>query len=391
MRIMLLSAILALATTSASAEVMVRIAYLEQQIQHPPTLSNLNPLPEDLGQAGAELGLADNRAAGRFLGHDYRLSARKVPVGGDFLAVGRELLKTSRLLVVKAPAEDLLTLADLPEAAGALIFNSAAQDDRLRDADCRANLLHSMPSYAMRADALAQFMSKKRWTDWALIVGTHPDDLAFAEALRTAARKFRLRIRDEKTWAFDADMRRNASQEVPPFTQSLAAHDVLVVADETGDFGRFLLYNTWEPRPVAGSEGVSPQGWSGAVEQWGAAQLQGRFYARSGRDMRAEDYAAWAALRSIGEAVTRSGTSDPAALRDYLFSDAFKLAGFKGRPLSYRRWNGQLRQPIPLVHPRALVAQAPLEGFLHQFTELDTLGIDAPESNCRAFPEQPNS
>ncbi|WP_193371575.1 ABC transporter substrate-binding protein [Pelagibius marinus] len=387
MRTMILSAILAFAASSASAEVSVRIAYLEHQVKHPPTLSNLDPLPEDLGQAGAELGLVENQASGRFLGQAYTLSVRSVPPDEDFLAAGREVLSETRLLVVKAPAEELLALADLPEAAGALIFNSSAQDTRLRDADCRANLLHSIPSYAMRADALAQFMSKKRWSVWALVVGTHPGDLAFAEALRAAARKFGLRISDEKTWAFGADMRRNAAQEVPPFTQSLKAHDVLVVADEIGDFGRYLLYNTWLPRPVAGSEGVAPMAWSGAVEQWGAAQLQGRFYARTGRKMRAEDYAAWAAVRSIGEAVTRSGADEPDALRDYILSDAFELAGFKGRPLSYRQWNGQLRQPIPLVQPRALVAQAPLDGFLHQHTELDTLGLDAPECNCRAFLE----
>jgi hypothetical protein len=30
---------------------------------------------------------------------------------------------------------------------------------------------------------------------------------------------------------------------------------------------------------------------------------------------------------------------------------------------------------------------APLEGFLHQRTELDTLGIDEAESQCQAFKE----
>ena len=61
------------------------------------------------------------------------------------------------------------------------------------------------------------------------------------------------------------------------------------------------------------------------------------------------------------------------------------LGGFKGRPLTYRGWNGQLRQPIAIAHPRALVAQAPLEGFLHQTNELDSLGLDRPESTCEAF------
>ncbi len=55
--------------------------------------------------------------------------------------------------------------------------------------------------------------------------------------------------------------------------------------------------------------------------------------------------------------------------------------------MNYRGWNGQLRQPIPLVTGRAVVATAPLDGFLHQVSELDTLGIDQPESKCTAFAE----
>ena len=103
------------------------------------------------------------------------------------------------------------------------------------------------------------------------------------------------------------------------------------------------------------------------------------------REMTAQDYAAWAAVRTLGEAMTRTNANDPETLRSYITSDQFELAGFKGRPLTYRAWNGQLRQPIAIAHPRALVAQAPLEGFLHQTNELDSLGLDRPESTCEAF------
>ena len=121
------------------------------------------------------------------------------------------------------------------------------------------------------------------------------------------------------------------------------------------------------------------------IEQWGAAQLQNRFEEENGRKMGPEDYAAWAATRTLGEAVTRTNRGDVETLRAFIFSDDFELAGFKGRPLTYRDWNGQLRQPIAIAHPRALVITAPLEGFLHQTNELDSLGLDRPESNCKAF------
>ncbi|AVO39756.1 branched-chain amino acid ABC transporter substrate-binding protein [Pukyongiella litopenaei] len=369
----------------ALAELSLPVGYLERQMERPPVLSNLDPVPHDLGAAGAALGIDDNRTTGQFLGHGYELDTVRVAPGEDVVAAAARMLEQTRFLVIDAPAADLLAIADLPEAQGAILFNASAPDTSLREGDCRGNLFHTIPSAAMRADALLQFLQYRRWTALAMISGPHDADVAFADALRRAAVKFGMEIGVEQTWSFDADMRRNAAQEVPLFTQDLGDHDVLLVVDERDDYARYIPYNTWLPRPVAGSDGIVPVAWSRVVEQWGAAQLQGRFSDAAGRDMRSVDYAAWAAVRALGEAVTRTGSDDPATLRAFLLSDAFELAGFKGRPLSFRAWNGQLRQPIPLVTSRALVAQAPLDGFLHQHNEMDTLGIDAPESTCTRF------
>lgn len=381
----LLAFIAVVAAEAPAAEIAVPIHYLRVEVEAPPTLSNLEEIPEDLGLAGARLGLSDNATTGRFLGHLYSLAETSTPPGEDPLPQARAALAETALLIVDAPAAALLDIADLPEAKDALIFNAAAADDALRDDACRANVLHSAASFAMRADALGQFLLKKRWTRLAMIAGAQPDDAAYADALKAAATKLGLEVVGEKAWRFDADMRRNAAQEVPVFTQDFDDHDVLVVVDEIGDFGRYVLFNAWTPRPVVGSEGLVAASWSPAVEQWGAAQLQSRFHKSAERAMRPRDYAAWAAVRSIGEAVTRAQTDDAAELRAFILSDDFALAGFKGRPMSYRAWNGQLRQPIPLVHPRALAALAPIDGFLHERTELDTLGLDAPQSRCAAF------
>ncbi|MDX1321127.1 MAG: branched-chain amino acid ABC transporter substrate-binding protein, partial [Oceanospirillum sp.] len=145
-------------------------------------------------------------------------------------------------------------------------------------------------------------------------------------------------------------------------------------------------YNTWLPRPVAGTQGLTPVAWHRVVEQWGAAQLQSRFIKQQQRNMQSEDYAAWAAVRSVAEAVTQN-RKDPKAyeashIQQFLLSDQFHLAAFKGHKLTYRDWNGQLRQPIPLVQPRSLVSQSPQAGFLHPVPELDTLGFDRQESQC---------
>ena len=55
----------------AQAELGITIHYLKQEVAAPPTLSNLDPIPDDLGQRGAELGLEDNITTGRFLGQSY--------------------------------------------------------------------------------------------------------------------------------------------------------------------------------------------------------------------------------------------------------------------------------------------------------------------------------
>ncbi|MET1416569.1 ABC transporter substrate-binding protein [Roseibium sp. HPY-6] len=363
------------------------IGYLEQVEVQPPVLSNLDPVPENEGLSGAELGLKDNATTGRFLKQSYSLETRIVDVGGDFEAAARELLALTPFVVVKAPRKNLLMLADLPEAGSAILFNAGSPDTDLRNEACRVNVLHTLPSRAMLTDALAQFAVRRKWTDWVMLSGPNPKDEAFADSIAGSARKFGITMRESKVWDVDADMRRNAFQELPLFTQDFPEHDLLIVADETDDFGRYVPFNSWEPRPVAGTEGLVPAAWDRTVEQWGAAQLQKRFEKGAERPMRPVDYAAWAAVRVIGEAVTRTNQAEPSAIRAYILSDDFELAGFKGRPQTFRTWNGQMRQPIPVTHGRAVVAQAPFEGFLHQRTELDTLGIDEAETACTAFRE----
>lgn len=380
-----LAMVLLCPSAAAQADTTLSIGYLSVEAPRPPVLSNLDPMPDDLGVAGAILGIGDNNTTGRFLGQIYTLSPKAVGLGDDAVAAARVLLAQSPYLVLDAPPKVQLAIADLPEARGAILFNTSAGDEALRDTDCRRNLLHTLPSYAMRTDALAQVFVEKRWTDLVMISGGQDSDIAYAQAMRTSLAKFGLKLSAEKNWLANADMRRNAAQEVPLFTQDFGDYDALIVADEAGDFGRYILYNTWAARPVVGSEGLSAVTWSPVIEQWGAAQLQSRFFKSAAREMEPQDYAAWAAVRTLGEAMTRTTSNDPKTLRDYILSDRFELAGFKGRPMTYRSWNGQLRQPIAVVHPRAMVAQAPLEGFLHRGNELDTLGLDKPESKCEAF------
>ena len=362
-------------------ELDINIVYLEQQRERPPVLSNLVVHPEDEGEQGAILGTADNNTTGKFLKHTYTLETIIVPPEEDVVAAAQAALEGTKLVVLNMPSDKLLQIANLPAAADDLLFNAGSANVSLRSGDCRANVLHTLPSRAMLTDALMQFFKKRKWDSIYLLEGNRDVDKLYAASVRTSANKFRVSIAAEKQWIDDADMRRNASAEIPLFTQA-RKYDAVVVADEDDDFGQYVQYNTWLPRPVAGTAGLEPVAWDRVVEQWGAAQLQSRFEEQTERSMTSLDYAAWAAVRSIGEAVTRTQNTDPATIGEYLLSDKFALAGFKGAKMTYRKWNGQLRQPIPLVHPQSVVALAPIEGFLHHTSELDTLGLDQPESAC---------
>jgi len=379
----LLLSLLSLPICAASLE--MEVAFIKLQQDRGPVLSNILPEPKDAGLRGAELGIADSNTTGRFLKHHYTLSITESDQWESLAAQAQQLYADGiRVFVADMPSTALQQLSSLL-GEDVLIFNSAAKDDALRTDICLNNTLHSIPSRAMLTDALGQWLKSKRLTKWLLITGATEDDKAYSASLKRAAKRFGHKLVDEKQWSFDTDLRRTAQKEMPLFTQG-KDYDVVVVADERGDFGEYVLYNTWLPRPVVGTQGLTPVTWHRVVEQWGAAQLQSRFDRLAGRWMNNEDYAAWAAVRSVAEAVTRTNSNDVNTLKAYLMSDKFELAGFKGRKLTYREWNGQLRQTIPLIHPRSLVSQSPQEGFLHPASELDTLGYDQPESRCNLQP-----
>jgi len=368
----------------AKAKQAINIAYLTQEQNAPPPLSNLDVFIKNKGVIGAELGIDDDNTTGEFTGQHFNLKKFIVPLDGNIVdTFNKELVGKFEYVVVNLPSEKLNQLADLPAAKQMLLFDVATSDDALRNEQCRSNVLHLLPSRAMRADALAQYMMKKRWDKWFLVIGPNQEDRLFADAIKRAAKRFGMNIVAEKTWEHTYDARRTAQSDVAVFTQADDDYDVLVVADEQGQFGEYLDYRTWIPRPVIGTQGLIATAWHKTHEQWGAVQIQNRFKEKADRWMEEQDYAAYLAVRAIGEAATRSGSNEIKQVKDYMLSDAFALQGYKGNPLSFRSWDGQLRQPVLLAAPRSLVAVAPIEGFLHPKTELDTLGYDQPESQCK--------
>lgn len=381
---------LGLAATSAFAAdpVMIGVGYLGLAGTRS-TLSLVEQPAENDGVAGARLAIEDNNTTGKFLGQRFALEERRIREGEDAVQAATALAERNGFIIADLPADALLKVADALRERGTLLFNAGAIDERLREADCRANVIHTAPTRAMLADALGQYLVWKQWKRWLLVVGSHDEDKLFADALRRTATRFGAKIVQERTFEDAGGARRTDSgvtliqRQMPVFTQQAPSYDVLVAADESEVFGAYLPYRTWDPRPVAGSAGLVPRSWDAAQDQWGAIQMQNRFIKLNSRRMTALDMQAWTAVRMIGEATSRTNSGDVKKVADFIKGPDFSVAAFKGTRLTLRDWNLQLRQPILLVDGRMVVSVSPQEGFLHQVSELDTLGYDRPESKCK--------
>lgn len=366
----------------------IRIGYLRAYAPQL-ALSVLDVPPRDEGVAGAEVAIGDNNTTGAFLGQKFTLDVTEVKPDADVVPAFNEMVaRGDRYVLADISAKQLLSIADIARANDMLIFNVGSTDDILREEECRPNVFHTAPTRTMLADGLAQYLVWKQWRKWVLVYGSHEPDQLFADALRRAATRFGGEIIAEKEFKDTGTARRTDSgvvqiqRQMPVFTQDLPEHDVLLVADESEVFGTYVPFRTWIPRPVAGTAGLIPSAWHPASEQWGGTQIQNRFAKANGRRMLSKDMAAWTAIRILGEAATRTPGADPIKIEAFIRADDFSIAAFKGQKLTFRQWNWQLRQPIFLGDGRSVVSTSPQEGFLHQFSELDTLGVDEPETKC---------
>jgi ABC transporter substrate binding protein (PQQ-dependent alcohol dehydrogenase system) len=388
-RLLFAGAVLFVWTLASAGAAEIKIGYLHGT-KPKPSLSLVQFPADNDGVAGARLAINDNNTTGKFLDQQFSLDEAQLAEGDDAAAAARSMTgRGISFLVADLPADALLMAADQGRRQNLLLFNVGAIDDRLREEDCRANVIHTAPTRSMLADALAQYLVWKQWRRWLLIVGSHAEDKLYGDALRRAAKRFGARIVQEKVFEDTGGARSTDSgialiqRQLPAFTQRAPAYDVLLAADESEVFAAYLPYRTWDPRPVAGSAGLIPTTWDGAHDQWGGVQMQARFMRLFARRMTARDMQAWSAVRMIGEGAARTRSTDPKAVLDFLKGPDFALAAFKGQRLTLRDWNLQLRQPILLSDGRMIVSVSPQEGFLHQFSELDTLGIDRPETKCR--------
>ena len=266
-----------------------------------------------------------------------------------------------------------------------ILFNIGASADDLRGLACSALVLHTYPSASMLSDALAQFLASKSWTQLLVLHGQKPQDKLQLDALVRSAKRYGLKLSKALAFKISGDPRERDLGNTRLLTND-KNHDVVAVLDTEGEFARTLQYNTQWPRPVVGSVGLVPMAWHPRWERNGAPQLNRRFGRLAHRPMTSQDWAAWLAVKAVVAVLSERPQSRLAEQLQLLRSGKIFIDGFKGPALSFRAWDGQLRQPILLGHADGVAASAPFEGVLHPSEVLDTLGFDEKETACRARP-----
>ena len=368
----------------------IKIVHLNRIIEREPTIYSINPEIINNGILGSRMGIKDNNTTGKFTNQNFELIEQNIMPNESAKEIFEKFRKDKyKFFILNVSKDDFNKILSSDLLEDALLINTSLKDNDLRNEKCNKQILHTAPSYRMLSDALTQFLKKKNWVKLLLISGVNERDKQFADSIKVSSKRFGLKIINEKVWDFNHDFRRTADLEVVKFTQG-EKYEVLVLADEGntfGDsgnsFGDYIPYRTWKPTIVVGGEVLKPTSWHFAHEQWGGNQMQSRFLKDSKRLMTNIDFNSWVGVRAIGEAITRTKSLDSKIVLDKIMDEKFNLAAYKGKPVSFRKWNGQLRQPILLVTPRALVSVSPQIGFVHPRTELDTLGVDQPDTKCR--------
>jgi ABC transporter substrate binding protein (PQQ-dependent alcohol dehydrogenase system) len=334
--------------------------------------------------AGAEVAIRESRILSRALKMKFNLKLFEAAEAEALITQIKRMYKEDNIafFIVDADAKTLTAIVNAITEMDILLFNISDYSDGLRGADCHPQLMHVIPSYAMLTDALSQFLMFKKWREVSLLKGPETEDAAFAAAFSRSARRYGIKINEEREFLLGNDPRKREQNNITLMTSGTDA-EVIFIADVEGEFGRYVQYQTSSPLPVFGTEGLLASGWHWSWERHGAPQLNQRFEKHAKRRMQGQDWAAWAAVKSIIESISRTRSTELEKVEAYLRSPKLNLDAYKGVPVSFRSWDNQLRQPILLHSYNATIDRAPIRGFLHPKENMDTLGYDQAEHRCR--------
>tara|TARA_B100001250_G_scaffold228814_1_gene196411 strand:+ start:262 stop:1449 length:1188 start_codon:yes stop_codon:yes gene_type:complete len=364
----------------------VNIAYIEieNDSRYDPDVAYTRIQLKPTGRpfAGALVAYGESEKLFDILGKEIEISRFVLKDNEEILNKIKELVsQNTHFFIIDADSSFFKKIPEF-DLKNIAIFNITEPDDSLRQENCDSRVFHTIPSYSMLSDALAQYLVFKNWKKILLLKGPYEEDTIIADSFINSSNKYGLDIIETKDFILSNDPRKREENNLALLTIG-KKYDVIYLADSDGEFGRYLPYSTKNPNLVIGSTGLTAETWHWSFERHGAPQLNSRFAdIDDSRRMSNFDWAAWAAVNTIFKSSMKSKSVDSKKIIDFFKSDKFGLDGFKGPRLSFRLWDNQMRQPILLSTHNALIYKTPIEGFLHEKNDLDTLGSDELETRC---------
>jgi len=375
------------AVPASAADVLIGYVGLKDDVRYHPEVAytRIEISPALKPVEGARLGIEDMKIVTDAVDISVKLDEYEAADANEAIQKVAAMQQAGeRFVILDLPGDIVAQVAEATKDLPITLVNATAPQDALRDL-CLPNLMHAGASDRMISDTYTQFLRHRNWTKVLMLVGKEPRDKEMADAFQAAAERMRIQIVDRKEFTSSTDPA-NREQNNTMLITGGKDYDVVYIADSLGEYARYLNYATQLPRPVIGSTGLTAAEWHWSWDRDGATQVTLRFQrlAEGGRFMSPEDWSTWIAAKSIATAYAKARSDDPVKIDAYMKGSRFNIDGSKGYRMNFRAWDHQLRMPMVLATANAVIEAAPFPEFLHQVNELDTLGVDEPESKCKA-------
>ena len=347
----------------------VRIAHLSQRAGTAVEMANY-------AMMGAQLGAEEANTTAHMFGTSVELITAEAMEPAQLLPTARKLTAQPGLVAMIGALDEAMTavLSEFTQQEGVVLLNATARGGALRGEQCRRSTFHTVADVAMHVDAIGQWLLQNNRKRWQFVVA---EDALGQEVYRRASQLLQAQGGIE----LGREIFRLGQSDYQPMWERLGQQDVEVifVAFLGEDLRQFLAQSPvsgvtalvagapldmiamWST-PPAHVKGVWATSWYHQFERYSARELNRRFLRRFGKPAEAYAWANWAAVKLVVEGVLRTGSTDPAALVSYL-EGAPAFDGHKGKSLTFRDWNHQLRQPMYIVRARDVPPENPWDVF----------------------------
>jgi ABC-type branched-subunit amino acid transport system substrate-binding protein len=358
---------------------------------------------------GAQLGAEEADVTAGMFGTKVELIIEDATTSDNLLPMARKLMTQEHVSAIVAALDDAST-ADLSafcQQAGVVCLNTGARGGELRGEKCQRLTFHVEPDLAMYTHAMGHWLVQNNRKRWQFVVS----ERAFGQEVYLRASRF---LQQQGGTELGRWVLTQGQADFKDMLARLANGDAeaVVVALRGAQLRHFLerykaaglntllagvpldMFALWQVNSAA-LQGVWVSAWYHGLERFSARELNRRFSRRFEKPAESFAWANWAAVKLVLEGMLRSGHAGASGLAAYL-EGAPPFDGHKGKALTFRAWNHQLRQPLYVLKAREdkpenardllqLMGEVPPSAAPGRpvMDVLDTLGEPKTESRCR--------